>query len=245
MTSVHQPCRLPVVAFLSRAVPLADVEPLRTAADPAGSPPLSKRFLRHADEQSVVAVRAVQQAVAAGSETDISHDGVIAAPCQAGRIASSQTLSKYATGGGVTVSTRIVPQASLHAVAAVVSVGLGMHGPSLGVGGGPEAVVEGLLTAAALADTPGVTGWWLIASQLHAEPHLDAAGQPDESRHTVVEAVAMRIAAANTAAAVSPRWWFSLDERHSNPRHSPPSQPASLAAWLESQLIAAAAKEAA
>lgn len=238
MTSVHQPCRLPVVACEPLSVPLADVDGLRTASDHEGSPPLPKRFLRHADEQSVVAVRAVQRAIAAIPGVDCSQHGVIAAPCQAGRIASSQTLSKYATGGGVTVSTHIVPQASLHSLAAAVSVGLGMHGPSLGVGGGPQALHEGLLTAAALVDTPGVNGWWLVASELVGEPHLNADGQARDARSARVEAVALLVSPPS-AAASSPRWWVPVDGSLAT------LQAASVVAAVHQLLTTAAAREAA
>ena len=238
MTSVHQPCRLPVVASEPLSVPLADVDGLRTTLDPEGCPPLPKRFLRHADEQSVVAVRAVQRAIAAIPGIDCSRHGVIAAPCQAGRIASSQTLSKYADGGGVTVSTHIVPQASLHSLAAAVSVGLGMHGPSLGVGGGPRALQEGLLTTAALVDTPGVDGWWLVASELVGEPQLNADGQAGDATSARVEAVALLVSPAS-AAAPSPQWWLPVDESLATP-HAP-----SIVSAVHHLLAAAAAREAA
>lgn len=237
MSSVHQPCRLPVVAYEPLSVLLADVDALRTAADPEGSPPLPKRFLRHADEQSVVAVRAVQRALAALPAADCSRHGVIAAPCQAGRIASSRTLSQYAAGGGVTVSTHIVPQASLHALAAAVSVGLGMHGPSLGVGGGPRALHEGLLTATALADTPGVEGWWFVASELVGEPQLDAEGQAANPGAARVEAVALLL--APSAAAATPQWWIPLEHAVG------PGSAASIVAAVEHWLVAATAREAA
>ncbi|MBL6713676.1 MAG: hypothetical protein ISQ07_09845 [Pirellulales bacterium] len=241
---MQQPCRLPVVAFESLAVPLADVGPLRSAADPNGSPPLPKRFLRHADEQSVVAVRAVQQAVSAQGGLDCRSHGVIAAPCQAGRIASSRTLSQYATGGGVTVSTHIVPQSSMHAVAAAVSVGLGMHGPSLGVGGGVTAVAEGLLTAAAFADTPGVDGWWLVASELRGEPRLTADGEAADTAYAVVEAVALFIAPAE-ASAHTPRWWLPVATSTSEIATKSCTRDLGLTAWIEMRLLAASAKEAA
>jgi hypothetical protein len=237
VSSVHQPCRLPVVASEPLEVPLADVDSLRAGPDPDGAPPLPKRFLRHADEQSVVAVRAVQRAIAAIPGINCSRHGVIAAPCQAGRIASSRTLSQYAAGGGVTVSTHIVPQASLHALAAAVSVGLGMHGPSLGVGGGPQALQEGLLTAAALVDTPGVDGWWLVASELVGEPCIDAEGNALHASDATVEAVALLIDPA-CIAGQWPRWWLRID-------HADSSASAGVVADVTHRIVATAAKEAA
>lgn len=211
---MHKPCRIPVVAFNAIEVSLADVEDLRVAPDPAGSPLLPKRFLRHADEQSVLAVRAVQATIAGTVGLHCRSHGVIAAPCQAGRLGSSCTLSKYAEGGGATVTPHIVPQASLHAMAATVSVGLGMHGPSLGVGGSATALSEGLLTLAALGDAPDVEAWWLVATQFVDEPLLDAAGEPQgDANETQVEAVALLIA-PTAAAATPPRWWLDPAALH-------------------------------
>jgi hypothetical protein len=211
---VHQPCRLPVVAQCVMEVPLAAVVDVRSAADPDNSPPLPKRFLRHADEQSVVAVRAVQQSIATIDGLSCREHGVIAAPCRLGRAASSRTLSKYAEGGGVTVSTHIVPQASLHAMAAAVSVGLGMHGPSLGVGGGVEALSDGLLTLAALANTPGVDGWWLVGTQVSFEPTLDTEGEPVQAEgvaaKATVEALALLVANPKSSLARRARAWLDL-----------------------------------
>jgi len=204
-----------VVAYEPLAVPLADVDSLRAARDAEGAPLLPKRFLRHADEQSVVAVRAVQRVIAAIPGIDCSRHGVIAAPCQAGRIASSRTLSQYAAGGGVTVSTHVVPQASLHALAAAVSVGLGMHGPSLGVGGGPQALQEGLLTAAALVDTPGVDGWWLVASEVVGEPRIDSEGKALDASDATIEAIAVLIR-SDAFTGNAPRWWLSVDQGDSD-----------------------------
>jgi hypothetical protein len=196
-------------------VPLAAVVDLRSAADPDNTPPLPKRFLRHADEQSVVAVRAVQQGIASLEGLSCQSHGVIAAPCRLGRIASSRTLSKYAEGGGVTVSTHIVPHASLHAMAAAVSVGLGMHGPSLGVGGGVEALSDGLLTLVALANTPGVDGWWLVATQVTSEPTIDSEGDPIQTEgvtaEATVEALALLVSNPKSTLARHARAWLDLN----------------------------------
>lgn len=118
----------------------------------------------------------------------------------------------------MTVSTHIVPQASLHAMAAAVSVGLGMHGPSLGVGGGADALADGLLTLAALAATPGVDGWWLVATQFSAEPTLDANGDATTVEGlppaaTTVGAVALFVTTAESVLAERPLAWLDLSVR--------------------------------
>ncbi len=161
---------------------LAEIPGLRDASVPDGVPPLPPRFLRHCDEQTVVGMRAVLAAIAAHPEPwpSFAGYGVVAAPCQSGRIATAQSLAMLRTAGGVAVSPHIVPQCSLHSVAGAVSVALGMHGPNIGVSGGQHAVSEGLFTClsmlAADASLPGV---WLVVSGWTEEPSLDAAGKPD------------------------------------------------------------------
>jgi hypothetical protein len=164
---------------------LSAIDTLRTGGWPATAPALPPRFLRHSDEQTVVGMHAVLAAIARYPEPRPSFDlhGVIAASVQAGRISAAQTLVQAAAIGGTAVSTRIVPECSLHSPAGAVSVGLGMHGPNIGVGGGPDALAEGLFTAIAwlrpmAAGRMRCDGVWLIVSGWDEEPVLDAAGKP-------------------------------------------------------------------
>lgn len=166
-------------------VRLSAIDTLRTGGWPAAAPALAPRFLRHSDEQTVVGMHAVLAAMARYPEPRPSFDryGVIAASCQAGRISAAQTLVQAAAIGGTAVSTRIVPECSLHSPAGAVSVGLGMHGPNIGVGGGPDALAEGLFTAISwlrplAAGHTTCDGVWLIVSGWDEEPVLDAAGKP-------------------------------------------------------------------
>jgi hypothetical protein len=155
---------------------------LRGRAAPVGAPPLPPRFLRHADEHTVVGLHAVLEAIAAGPpQPDLSRHAVVAAPCQSGRLAAARTLALLPAGGAVTVSPHVVPQCSLHSVAGAVSVALGMHGPHLGVGGGPDALAEGLLAAATLLNygDPECPAAWLVATDWDEEPALDPAGAPE------------------------------------------------------------------
>lgn len=160
----------------------SEIGPLRDRPSPSPAPSLPPRFLRHADEHTVVGMQAVLAALATHpARPSVASHGVVAAPCQAGRIVGAKTLTALASGGGVTVSPHVVPQCSLHSVAGAVSVALAMHGPQLGVGGGPEALGEGLLVAASLlagGGDPACTGVWLVATEWDAEPRLDPAGSP-------------------------------------------------------------------
>lgn len=200
---------------------IADIPQLRDAAAPAGCGPLPPRFLRHADEQTVVGMRAMLEAIAArrnglgggqdaGSEADFSEYGVVSAPCQPGRIAAAHSFSLFRSGGPVTVSPHIVPQCSLHSIAGAVSVALGMHGPNIGTSGGPQALGEGLLASLTLLDTraagghatPGV---WFIATAWDGEPSLDAEGRPQERAFDPPICVAVAVALTAAAAAASGR----------------------------------------
>jgi len=173
---------------------------LRDAPPPPGAPAPPPRFLRHADEHTVVALRAVLEAIAACPERPApDRVAIVAAPCQSGRIAAARSLSQLAVGGAVTVSPHLVPQASLHSVAGAVSVALGMRGPHVGVGGGPDALVEGLVTAASLIGPAlGCDAAWLVATDWEAEPHLDGAGTP--SGDPVCRALALLLVPADVAA---------------------------------------------
>ena len=159
--------------------PFTGVAALRDQPPPAGAPALPTRFLRHCDEQTVVAVRGVLDVLARLDEPPPPEScGVVAAPCQAGRIVTARSLSQLRTGGAVTVSPHIVPQCSLHSVAGAVSVALGLHGPHLGIGGGPDALAEGLFAVFSLFEGEACTSCWLLLSDWEREPALDAAGGP-------------------------------------------------------------------
>lgn len=158
------------------------LDALREAPAPPGSPALPPRFLRHCDEHAVVAMRAVLECMATLPEPPAADRcGVVAAPCQAGRIVTARSLAQLREGGAVTVSPHIIPQCSLHSLAGAVSVALGLHGPHVGVGGGPDAVAEGLFAAFTMLQGGAAAGCeavWLIASEWDQEPTLDHAGVP-------------------------------------------------------------------
>ncbi len=161
------------------AARLSGIAALRDGGIPPGAPALPGRFLRHCDEQTVVGMHAMLRAIAAlPAPVDLAADAIVAAPCQAGRLMAAKSLCLLKTGGAVTVSTHIVPQASLHSIAGAVSVALGMHGPHMGVGGGADALAEGCLAAATLVGSAGLPRVWLVATEWDEEPILDEAGDP-------------------------------------------------------------------
>lgn len=202
----HPPaaCAAAVTAHAMVAARLSEMPTLRTGGWPAGAPSLPARFLRHTDEQTVVGMHAVLAAIASlpDPRPPLDGDGVIAASCQAGRLAGAHTLVQAKRGGGVTVSTQVVPQCSLHSPAGAVSVGLGMHGPNIGVSGGPEALSEGLLTAFSWLHGRGAVACgrvWLIVTGWDDEPALDddAAARTDP----ICRAVAVALTSVAAAGA--------------------------------------------
>jgi len=161
-----------VVANLKRIAELRDVP------GPPLGPQLPKRFLRHCDEHTIVGMSAVLTAIThlPAPLPDFHSWGVLAAPCLAGRLLSSRTLTLLPKTGAAGVSPHLIPQCSLHAMASAVSVGLGMHEPNMGVGGGPQWISGGLLAALSILDDPGVPGIWLLLTQWNEEPIPDGLG---------------------------------------------------------------------
>jgi hypothetical protein len=171
-------CAIICHAFVESS--LSGLAALREAPVAPGAPHLPARFLRHSDEHTVAAVHAVLTALASiPPARSFDRCGVVAAPCQAGRIMTARSLAMLRTEGAVAVSPHIVPQCSLHSLAGAVSVALRMHGPHLGVGGGPDALAEGLFTAMSLFQPGAASGCeaaWLIVTEWASEPELDATG---------------------------------------------------------------------
>jgi hypothetical protein len=174
----HAGCAILGHAFVESS--LSGLAALRDAPAAPEAVHLPPRFLRHSDEHTVAAVHAVLVALGSMPQApSVDRCGVVAAPCQAGRMMTARSLAMLKTGGAVTVSPHIVPQCSLHSLAGAVSVALGLHGPHVGVGGGPDALAEGLFTAMSLfqpAAGSDCKAAWLVVTEWASEPELDATG---------------------------------------------------------------------
>src|SRR5262249_52171926 len=72
-----------------------------------------------------------------------------------------------------------------------VSVALGIHGPNFGVGGGPHAVAEGLVTGLSVLSENRLPGVWMIFTEMDPEPVCDASVKVTNA--PVVHAVALAI----------------------------------------------------
>jgi hypothetical protein len=178
---------------------LASLPPLRKALPawaPEGTP---GHFLKHADEQTVVAVAALDRAVhALGCSPERFADwSIIAAPQCVGRLAGVNALDRFTKGGAPAISPHLIPQHSLHSVSGAMSILLGSRQPNFGVGGSRQSLAEGLLAALTLPCS-GASGVWMIATGWDPEPVLDAAGACTNSPTCFAVALALETRAAST-----------------------------------------------
>ncbi|NLF70756.1 MAG: hypothetical protein GX575_17135 [Candidatus Anammoximicrobium sp.] len=184
-------CECAVAAHGVIAAPLNVLPALREQPGDSVRRPIPPRFLRHSDEQTVVGLAAVLKAMHAGPlrETCFDNWGVVAAPRFPGRLGGAATFRKYGQGGPAAISPHIIPQNSLHSVSSAISISLAMHGPNFGIGGGPEALAEGLTVAMTLLDSSDLPGLWLVLTQWSPEPVPDGLGSTQTE--TVCLAVAL------------------------------------------------------
>ena len=174
------PCVLPpptpvvrcsAAAHAALRVPLEGVAALRQKPHPTLVALLPANLLRHADDQTVVGLAAVLDAIAdfhlplAG----FTNWGVVAAPRFLGRAAMAEAMLKFAQEGAWGISPHLIPHRSLHAPSGTVSQALKIHGPNLGVGGGYGAGAEGLLAAATLLAREQLPGVWLLLTGMEHE----------------------------------------------------------------------------
>jgi hypothetical protein len=167
-----------VAASAVVAAPVAELPALRERPGSATGRALPPRFLRYSDEQTVVGLAAVLQAMDTPGLRDAPFDnwGVLAAPQFPGRVVGAGAFARFLRDGSATVSPHIIPHSSLHSLAGAISIGLGLHGPNFGVGGGPQAMAEGLTAALTFLDGGMVNGLWLVITGWDPEPVPDGAG---------------------------------------------------------------------
>ncbi len=73
--------------------------------------------------------------------------GVVAASRFLGRANLARALQSFLAEGVWGTSPHLIPHFALHSPSGTISLGLGLHGPNLGVGGGLHAAAEGFLAA--------------------------------------------------------------------------------------------------
>ena len=177
----------------------SDLRALREEPGPANAPAVPPRFLRQADEQTVVGLAAVLRAMGRPALRDQQFDewGVLVAQRFVGRQIGAGVLEKFLRDGSATVSPHAIPQLALHSTAGAISVALGMHGPNFGVGGGREALLEGLPAALTFFDPALMPGLWLVLTAWEPDPIPDGKGSSDTS--AVCRGAALALVPSGTA----------------------------------------------
>jgi hypothetical protein len=225
-----------VTAFGALAIPVEELAALRKAPGPMDGATIPGSLLRHADDHTVLALAAVLRARAArreaagGAEDRDADWGVLIAPRYPGRLAVTPHLERFRRQGPTSVSPLIIPTMSLHAASGSVSLALGLHGPSYGVGGGPGHLAQALLAGlAAVGLDPAVPGLWVVATGWDPEPVPDLKGKPLNAATGYAVALALEPVAPDGALnlAVEVRPDATRDDADE------PGRLAELAAWLE------------
>jgi hypothetical protein len=182
-----------VVAAAGVSAPLAEVESWRSVhwASAASASSLSK-VLRHADEQTIAAFRALTTALHDLQPPPTLTDwAVIGCPKFLGRMIICGAIVRYFRDPKFSISPHIIPNYTLHAQSGSISIGLSMYGANFGVGGGPWHLPEGLLTALSVISERRHPGLWLVLSEFDPEPRPDEAGKP--TNDVVVHAMALAL----------------------------------------------------
>jgi hypothetical protein len=188
---------LDLAAYGAVRADLASIAALRKALPPWAPEGTAGHFLKHADEQTVVAVAAVDRAV---QSLELSGDRrrdwtIIAAPQFIGRIAGAGALARFSRGGGPAISPHLIPQHSLHSVSGALSILLAIRAPNFGVGGDAQSLADGLFAALTLPAEEGRAGTWLVATAWEPQPTVDREG------HCTNQPVCYAASLALTAAA--------------------------------------------
>ncbi len=173
-----------VAAHACLRLPYESLADLRRQPGPPCGAAIPPSFLKHADEQTVVGLAAVFHAIhdyaltPAPGSPGFTEWGIVAAPRFLGRPTMAAALQRFAAEGAWGVSPHLIPHRTLHSVSGTVSQALKIHGPNFGVGGGPGAVAEGLLTAAAMLECRRLPGVWVVFTALDPEQAPEDSGRP-------------------------------------------------------------------
>jgi hypothetical protein len=137
--------------------------------------------LRQSDDQTLAALGAIYRAAAAaghGTGGRYPDWGVVAASRYLGRGVLDTVLRRFDAEGVWGVTPHLIPHHALHAQSGTLSQALGIHGPNLGVGGGPDAAAQGFVMALTWLSAGTVSGVWLVLSGWTPEYIPDGAGAP-------------------------------------------------------------------
>jgi hypothetical protein len=198
-----------VAAWASAAIPLTGIEELRPQPGPIYRKPVGPKTFRFADDLTVAGMAAMLHAIDDfGMHNWTFADwGMVAAPRFAGRMITAMNIVKSKTDPHFSISPHTIPNLCLHSASGAASVAFGIHGPNLGVGGGPGAVPEALVAAMSVLAENRIPGIWVVLAEFNPEPRPDGAGKCVNA----VTAHAVAIALASGASAGSLKLRRSLD----------------------------------
>lgn len=156
----------------------ADLGSLRQKPGPAPAERLAPTLLKNADDQTVVGMAAVLQAIHAHgmSAMRFTEWGVLAAPRFLGRVTMAAARQRYLSEGAWGMSPHLIPHRCLHSMSGTVSQALKIRGPNLGIGGGPGGVLEALRCATAMLHADKLPGVWVVLTGWDPEPVPDDTG---------------------------------------------------------------------
>lgn len=169
---------LPIGAWGFAQAQFSEFDELRRKIPSWAAADTPAHFFRYTDEQTILAAWAIDDAMRrSGLRPDEMLDwGVIAAPEFLGRHQIANYLDRFHRNGGPRVSPNSIVQHSLHSVSGTLSILLSSKGPNVGVGGGREAFVEGLLSALTLFELQSNSGCWFVATAWDPAPLPDEQG---------------------------------------------------------------------
>jgi hypothetical protein len=175
------------------------IKSLRQKLELVPGEPLAPSFLKHLDEQTLVGLEAIGQAIRRHglSPSSFRDWGVLAAPRFLGRANLAFYLQRYAVEGAWGMSPHFIPHRTLHSVSGAVSLALHLHGPNFGIDGGPGAASQSLLAAVAMLGKGGLPGLWLLLTGWDREPlskpSETPAGESQSEAPPVCQAVALAL----------------------------------------------------
>ena len=161
---------------------------------PEGWGPAPPSLLRNSDEQTIAGLCAVFTAIGSMGLPRDRYEGwgVVAASRFLGRANLARRLQNFLAEGVWGTSPHLIPHFALHSASGTISLGLGLHGPNLGVGGGLHAGAEGFLAALTWLSIGSVPGVWLVLSGWSPELVPDRGGGPPAAMDCQALAIALR-----------------------------------------------------
>jgi hypothetical protein len=176
-------------------MPSGDVAAVRRKPGPIpeGWAAPAPSLLRNSDEQTIAGLCAVFSAIDKVAQPRDRYEGwgVVAASRFLGRANLARALESFLAEGVWGTSPHLIPHYALHSASGTISLGLGLRGPNLGVGGGLHAAAEGFLAALTWLSIGSVPGVWLVLSGWSPELVPQRNGDPQQSRECQALAIGL------------------------------------------------------